>query len=382
MKLKKLVAKEIKDSRGDPTIEVTVNGKFSASCPEGGSIGKHEVPAFPPGGSAVAVNFLNKFKEFNGLKFEVFEDLSQVESIIHNVGGNSIVALQIAILRAMSGNDIWKLLNPHARYLPIPLGNCIGGGAHTKFSASDFQEFLLLPHAKSLNDAIFANNYVYNYIGKKLNIKQKTDEGAWAPYLDAGSILSIVKDAVDYTYEELGVKVDIGMDVAASKLWRGAMYNYKFFSKSTKVRKLTKNEHFDFVSDLIKEFDIRYLEDPMQEEDFEGFKSFLRFNKLLVCGDDLVCTNMDRLKKAEGRINAVIVKPNQIGSIVKAKEVVDFAKTNGITPVISHRSAETMDAWLAHLAVGWETPLIKCGIFGKERVAKLKELKKIQEKIR
>jgi enolase len=133
---------------------------------------------------------------------------------------------------------------------------------------------------------------------------------------------------------------------------------------------------------LIKEFDLRYVEDPMQEEDFDGFRGYLRFKNLLVCGDDLVCTNMERLKKAVGRINAVIVKPNQVGSIVKAKEVVDFARANDMTPVISHRSGETMDTWLSHLAVGWQIPIIKCGIFGKERVVKLKELKRIQDRLK
>lgn len=382
MKIKKLVAREIPDSRGNPTIEVTVNRKFSASCPSGASTGQGEVSPFPVGGAPVAANFLNSFDGFQSLKFEVFEDLSQVESILPNVGANSVVALQIAILKAMSDNNIWQFLNARAHYLPIPLSNCIGGGAHTKFSASDFQEFLLMPKAKVFSDAVFANSHVYNYVGKKLNVRQKTDEGAWAPYLDAGSILQVLRDASDYVYEELGVKVDLGVDVAASQLWKGMMYNYKFFSKATRARKLTPAEHSAFISDLVKEFDLRYVEDPVHEDDFNGFKPFLGFGKLLVCGDDLVCTDVGRLRKAAGKVNAVIIKPNQIGSVVKAKQVVDFAKENDITPVISHRSGETMDTWLSHLAVAWQIPLIKCGIFGKERVVKLKELKKIQDELK
>ncbi len=382
MKIKKLVAREIKDSRGNPTIEITVNRKFSASCPSGASTGKNEVAAFPVGGPPVAVSFLNKFKDFEGLNFEKFEDLSQVEYLLRNVGANSIVALQLAILKALSDDNIWQFLNARANYLPIPLGNCVGGGIHTKFSASDFQEFLLLPRAKVLHDAIFANNYIYNYVSKKIGTKLKTDEGAWAPYMDAGSVLQVLRDASDFAYDEVGVKVDLGLDVAASQMWHGMMYSYKFYSKTTKARKLSRTEHIAFLSDLIKEFDLRYVEDPVQEDDFDGFKSFLIHSNLLVCGDDLVCTNIERLKKAVGKINAVIIKPNQIGSLVKAKEVVDFAKANDITPVISHRSGETMDTWLSHLAVGWQIPIIKCGIFGKERVVKLKELKKIQEQIK
>ena len=382
MKLKKLSARDVPDSRGNPTIEVTVNKKFSASCPSGASTGKNEVRAFPDGGAPVAAKFLNGYEGFKGLDFEKFEDLEQVESIMPDVGGNSIVALQVAILKAMSDNRIWYYLNPKAQYLSIPLGNCVGGGAHTKFSSTDFQEFLLLPKAKTLHDAVFANEWVYNHVGKKLNVKQKTDEGAWSLYLDAASVLKVLRETADEAYRELGVKVDLGIDLAASRLYQGVMYNYKFYSNSTRARKLSRADHFQYVADLVKEFDLRYIEDPMQEEDFDGFKGFLKFNNLLVCGDDLVCTNINRLKKAVGRINAVIVKPNQVGSLVKAKQVVDFAKENGITPVISHRSGETMDTWLAHLAVGWQIPIIKCSIFGKERVAKLKELKSIQGQIK
>ncbi|MEM4245600.1 MAG: hypothetical protein QXR60_05360 [Candidatus Nanoarchaeia archaeon] len=382
MKVKKLVAKVIKDSRGNPTIEVTVNKKFSASCPSGASTGRNEVAAFPPGGVQVAVDFLNGWEGFKEMSFEEFEDLSQVEVIFPDVGGNSIVALQIAILRAMSDNDVWRFLNPKATLLPIPLGNCVGGGAHTKFSSTDFQEFLLLPRAKVLNDAIFANNYIYNHVGKQLGAKQKTDEGAWSVYSDSASVLQVLKDACDYAYDELGVKVDLGVDVAASRLWHNAVYHYKFFSKATRARMVPKAEQIDFIAELVKEFDLRYLEDPMHEDDFDGFKSFLMFDKLYVCGDDLVCTNIERLRKALGRVNAVIIKPNQVGSVVKAKEVVDFAKANDVTPVISHRSGETMDNWLSHLAVGWQIPIIKCGIFGSERVAKLKELKNIQAQLK
>lgn len=382
MKIKKLVARAIEDSRGNPTIEVTVNKKFSASCPSGASTGKNEVKAFPDAGPVIASSFLNKFEGFAAWDFEKFEDLSQVEFLMPDVGGNSVVALQMAILKAMSNGKVWQFLNPKATYLSIPLGNCVGGGAHTKFSSTDFQEFLLLPRAKVLKDAVFANDYVYNHVGRKLNAKFKTDEGAWSLYSDASSVLQVLKDATDHTYDELGVKVDLGLDIAASRLWQGMMYNYKFFNGKTRARKIGRQEQIDFVSDLVKEFDLRYVEDPLQEEDFDGFKNFLGVRNLYVCGDDLVCTNLDRLKRASSKINAVIVKPNQVGSVVKAKQVVDFAKENEITPVISHRSGETMDTWLAHLAVGWQIPIIKCGIFGKERVAKLKELKNIEEELK
>ncbi len=135
-----------------------------------------------------------------------------------------------------------------------------------------------------------------------------------------------------------------------------------------------------FVLQLIKDYNLAYVEDAFEENDFASFYRLKRWvkNKSLICGDDLISTNLKRLRKGRNSVNSVIIKPNQIGSLIETKNVVDFAKKNKIVPVISHRGGETMDATIAHLAVGWEIPIIKCGIYGKERVAKIKELIKIE----
>ena len=141
---------------------------------------------------------------------------------------------------------------------------------------------------------------------------------------------------------------------------------------------LTKKEQINLMNRLVSDYNICYIEDPLHENDFNGFKE-IKAN--LVCGDDLICTKIERLKSAVGKINAVIIKPNQIGSLIKTKEIVDFAKENKITTVISHRSRETNDAMISQLAVAWEIPYIKLGIFGRERTAKIKELARIEKEI-
>ena len=158
----------------------------------------------------------------------------------------------------------------------------------------------------------------------------------------------------------------------------GGEYNYKNYSYSLSKTALSRKEQVGFINKLILDYGIEYVEDPLQENDFNGFKEI---NASLVCGDDLVCTNIERLEKALGKINCIIVKPNQIGSLIKTKEAIDFAKENKIIPVISHRSGETMDNIISHLAVGFEIPYIKLGIYGRERTAKIKELIKIEKKI-
>ena len=317
------------------------------------------------------------------MKIGRFEDLEKVEEILPIVKGNPMIALEFALLKAASKNKIWKFLNPNADDIPMPLGNVIGGGAHIKGSEkADIQEFLLLPKTERFKDAKFANEYVHKLIGRKLGIKKMTDEGAWAPKLDTISILDLIKETVEKVESELGLKIGIGMDVAASEFFSGKVYKYKNYSKKIPKKNLTKEEQIKFMESIVRKYNLVYVEDPFQENDFESFKELKNRTSTLVCGDDLTTTNLERLKKAKDCINAIIVKPNQIGSLLKTKEVVKFAMQNDIVPVISHRSGETTDTTISHLAVAWDIPIIKCGIFGKERQSKLKELLKIEKEIR
>jgi enolase len=374
MLIKELKARVIKNSRDEDAIEVIINKKFRASAPSGASTGAHEVKAFTKS-VKFAVDYLNKFEvHYN---FEEFEDLREFDFLKNEIGGNPTIALQYAVLNAMSENKVYNFLNPKAKNLPIPLGNCIGGGAHTKIKASDIQEFLLMPEAKTFSERANLNRNLYEMIGKLSKAKKKTDEGAFIINEKNEEIFEFLADLVYEFREHTGYKMNFGIDFAASQLYKDGKYYYK--NSNEKV--LSREKQISKVNEWIKEYNLGYVEDGLEEEDFFGFAKLKK--KTLVCGDDLITTNLERLKKAVKMksVNCMIVKPNQIGSIIETKKVVEFAQKNGIKTVISHRSGETMDAMIAHLAVGWNMPFIKTGIFGKEREAKLKELVRIEREI-
>lgn len=379
MKIKHIKAKIIANSRHKPAIEVIINKKYKASAPSGASTGSTEVKTFQKSIDH-AINFINTNEEFKGLKFEEFEDLEFFDKFISTMGGNPVIALQFAVLKAMSQNKIWKFLNPQAKKLPLPVGNVIGGGQHTDKLSNDIQEFLLIPKSKKFYDNAFVNSYIHKNIRTKINAKYKTDEGAWITPLSNIEVLKFLNDFLK-PENTLGIKVDLGLDMAATSFFRGKNYFYKNFSKHVKKRKLDKKQQIKFVNEIVNDYKLKYVEDPLQENDFEGFSKISK--KTLVCGDDLITTNLERLKKAkrQNSVNCIIIKPNQIGSIIKTKEVVDFAKKNNIKTIISHRSGETMDTTISHLAVAWEIPYLKCGIFGKERKAKLNEIINIEKEL-
>lgn len=377
MKIKRLTAKKILNSRGEPTVEVEVNGKFKASAPSGASTGKHEVRAFPVKGVPVRIVNRALAEKLLGVRVDSFESLEEVEKILFDydkskdlkkIGGNTVVAIEFALLKALCKNNIWKVLNPIADEMPMPLGNVIGGGKHFRGGCVEVQEFLLKPEAERFRDGAIVNEYIYKEVGRRLKGNLKTDEGAWATTMEIENVLKLLNRVVGEVVKKMGIDVDLGMDVAASSFYKNKLYHYR-------DKMLSRDEQIDYMNKLAG-YDVSYMEDPLQENDFTGFG---KINCEMVCGDDLVCTDLERLKKA--KINSVIVKPNQVGSLIKTKQLVDYCSRNGIKPVISHRSGETNDTTIAHLAVAWEIPFIKCGISGKERVIKINELKNIEKQL-
>jgi enolase len=331
------------------------------------------------------------------ISFNSFEDLEKFEDIIKCydksenwslIGGNTVFAFESAILKAIAlsnKQDLWQFLNEKAKKLPMPVGNCIGGGQHTKSDKkSDFQEFLFIPQTKNFIDAFFMNLHAYKN-AKSLVIEkdklwkgQLTDEKAIASSLSTDEILDIMAKVSETLSQKFGSELRIGVDAAASTLFHDGKYHY-LNPKSEK----TSEKQIEFMQKLIKDNDLFYAEDPIQEDDFEGFAKLTKKSKSLVVGDDLTCTKPSRLLEAikNKSVNAVIVKPNQNGSLLKTKEFVDIAKKNKITPIISHRSGETLDSTISDLAVAWNIPFIKTGILGKERFAKLNRLIKIEREI-
>jgi enolase len=408
MIIKDIFARKILNSRANETIEVDVffeNGFGRGSAPSGASTGTLEAIPFP-GKVDDSVSFINEEirRRIISTRINSFDDLAHVEDLMKEfdstpqlkiIGGNVIIALEFAILDALAKSikmPLWRVLNPDAKNLPRPLGNAVGGGAHASSNSPDIQEFLLLSlESKSFSSALFANAKIHSLMKKELQKADKkftggkTDEGAWCPNISNPEILDILSKAAKTVSDEMGFKIRLGLDMAASEMFDGKNYAYHKFSKKSGKKKLNRKQQIDFVVGLIEKYDLCYVEDPLNEDDFEGFAEIKsRVKNCLICGDDLCVTNPEQLKKAieHKSVSAVIVKPNQVGSLLKTREFVSMAKKNGITPVISHRSGETDDVTISHLAVAFDIPVIKTGISGGERLAKLNELLRIEEAIR
>jgi enolase len=402
--IKKILARKILDSRGNPTIEadVTVSAKGMttmgrAAAPSGASRGKYEVADFPDGGVDAALKKIAKISAKLSGKNAL--DQENVDSLLHeidgtpnfhNIGGNTAVAISLATAKAAAtarGVPLFQYLNKNACELPRPLGNVIGGGKHAKGNTPDIQEFLVLPvGAKKLADAVFTNAKVHQRVRKLISADDETftggrgDEGALAPNLDNEKSLDIVAKACEEITAETGIEVRPCLDVAASSFYNDVDDTYVYRREG---RTRDGGEQIDFIAGLIDTYKLPFVEDPLHEEDFEGFAELTKKvgDRCLICGDDLFVTNVERILKGikKKSANSVLIKPNQIGTLTETVKAIALTKKSGYTPVISHRSGETTDDTIAHIAVGWGCPIIKTGAVGGERIAKLNELIRIEE---
>ena len=272
--------------------------------------------------------------------------------------------------------------------LPYPLGNVIGGGKHATGRATDIQEFLTLPlGADSFSAAVEANAMVHRKLKKILGELDATftggkgDEGAWAPNISNDEALEAISSACREVSEELGFECRVGVDVAASSLWDSERNVYVYERDGVER---DPGEQIEYILNLIEKYNLVYVEDPLHEDDFEGFKELTSKSRgCLICGDDLFVTNVNRLQRGilihAG--NAIIIKMNQIGTLTDTWKTTQLAQENGYVPVVSHRSGETEASHIAHLAVALNAPIIKTGVVGGERIAKLNELIRIEEEL-
>jgi enolase len=386
MIIQKINAKIISDSRKDQTIEVNIKtngGVFSASAPNGKSKGKHEAKPYKKS-LEEDIKALKKLSEyFSEEHLEKFEDLRHIEDITKgHVGANTLVALEFAALKAIAKEQkkqVWQIINPEAKKIPRLVGNCIGGGVHSGLTGEkkpDFQEFLLIPKTNSAIKAYEENKKAKETV--KFSLKEKdgkfqeklNDENAWMTSLNEKEVLEILKKT----------KIPLGVDVASSSFFKRKKYHYK----NPKLDRLPEEQEI-YISNLIKNYSLFYIEDPFGEEEFESFSNLLKkFPKALIVGDDLTVTNYKRVEKAieNKSINALITKPNQNGSLIEVKRICELCKKKGIKIIFSHRSGETKENILADLAFGFQADFFKCGITGEEREAKIKRLIEIEKSLK
>ncbi|AWX31895.1 phosphopyruvate hydratase [Methanosphaera sp. BMS] len=396
--------RKIIDSRGNPTVEADVltwNGFGRAAAPSGASTGINEVASFPEGGVDQVINEVEDLISSEIIGMEA-EDLREIDNVLKEIdgtdnfstiGGNTAVAVSMATAKAGASSynlPLYKFLGGiMPTSIPFPLGNMINGGAHAGKNAPDIQEFLVIPvGASNITEAITTNIKVHRKIKSKIQEKDDTftggkgDEGGWAPNLTNEEALEIQTSSCEEVSDETGVLVRPGLDVASSEFWNEEEQKY-VYEREGVSRSI--EEQIDYIADLVDTYKFFYVEDPIQENDFEAFAELTKKSgkDCLICGDDLFVTNAKIL--AEGikanAGNSLIIKPNQIGTLTDTYNTIQLAKSNNYVPVVSHRSGETTDETIAHLAVAFQAPVIKTGAAGGERIAKLNELVRIEEEL-
>jgi len=396
-----LIARKIFNSRGEETIEVDVitsSGFGRASAPAGKSCGKAEVIGYPSGGVDVAVKKVEELvaPELAGLNADSQEEIDAALHMIDgdsqnfkNLGGNVAFAISLANAEAAADSHgllLFQFLGGNAATsLPYPLGNCISGGQHARGKAPDIQEYLALPYgAETFVEAAFANAQIHKKIGDALKKKSsnfnggKSDEGAWIANIDGIAAFDVIAKACEEVGNEFEFACGFGVDVAASSLWNEREGKYVYANEGVKR---DSGEQLEFMKELIEKYHLSYVEDPFHEEDFQSFAELTsKTRNCLICGDDLFTTNTERLNNGL-RINAgnaIIIKVNQIGTLSDAVQTIEFAQRYGYDPVVSHRSGDTCDWHIAHIAVAYKCPIIKTGVVEGTRIAKLNELIRIE----
>lgn len=404
-------ARQILDSRGNPTVEVelvTSNGNFArASVPSGASTGIHEAHELRDGdkkmynGKSVlkAVNNVNKViaPEIQGLDVT---DQNQIDRLMiqldgtenkSSLGANAILGVSLAVAHAAAAETnqlLYRYLGGvNANTLPIPMMNIINGGSHADNSI-DFQEFMIMPlNAETFNQAIRMGTEVFHSLKdvlKKRGLSTNVgDEGGFAPNLKSNEeALQVIIEAIEKAKYKPGVDVAIALDVAASEFYNTTDKKYHF--KKSTGDKLSSKEMASFLADWTKKYPILSIEDGMAEDDWDGWKIItdkIGANVQLV-GDDLFVTNVNRLADGieKGVANSILIKLNQIGTVSETIQAINMAHRYGYSSIISHRSGETEDTTIADLAVAMNTGLIKTGSACRsERIAKYNQLMRIED---
>ena len=406
-------ARQIFDSRGNPTIEVDVeteNGIIGrAAVPSGASTGEHEAVELRDGENAYmgkgvlkAVNNVNSIIAEDLLGVNVFEQ-NQIDQLMidldgtknkSKLGANAILGVSLAVAKAAAN----ELNMPLYRYvggvsantLPVPMMNIINGGSHSDAPIA-FQEFMVMPvKANNFTHAMQMGTEIFHSLKKVLHDRGLStavgDEGGFAPTLDGTEdALDTIAKAVENAGYKLGDEVMIALDCAAAEFYVDGKYDYtKFEGDKGKVR--TSQEQADYLAELASNYPIISIEDGMDENDWEGWKYLTEKigNKVQLVGDDLFVTNVERLSRGieNNLANSILIKVNQIGTLTETIAAVNMAHNAGYTSVMSHRSGETEDNTIADLAVALNTGQIKTGSASRsDRMAKYNQLLRIEEEL-
>ena len=413
-KIKTITARQIFDSRGNPTVEVDVhteNGSFGrAAVPSGASTGEHEAVELRDGGSdymgkgvSIAVENVNSVisqaligksvlnqEEIDNIMLDL--DGTENKSIL---GANAILGVSLAVSKAAASFNripLYKYLGGNdASILPVPMMNIINGGSHSDAPIA-FQEFMIMPvEAKSFSHAVKMGSEIFHHLKKILSERKLStavgDEGGFAPKLDGteDALETIIKSITSAGYRA-GDDVMIALDCASSEFYENGKYDYRIF-EGEDAKVLNSEEQANYLSELVDKYPIISIEDGMDENDWNGWKYLTKISgdKVQLVGDDLFVTNEKILQKgiSENAGNSILIKVNQIGTLTETINAVRLAQKNGYTTVMSHRSGETEDYTISDLSVALGTGQIKTGSMSRsDRISKYNQLLRIEEELK
>jgi len=409
-KIEKVIAREVLDSRGNPTVECEVHVEGGivgrAIVPSGASTGEHEALELRDGdkkrylgnGVLKAVNNISQTiaPALIGKDPTLQQDIDNImigldgTSKKSNLGANAILAVSMACARAaaqMQGVSLYRYLgSTEARVLPVPMMNIINGGKHADNNL-DIQEFMIVPHkADSFADAIRMGIEVFHTLKKVLSEKGLVtsvgDEGGFAPRLESNeSALQVIMEAIKRAGYKPGEEIGLAIDPASSEFYKDRKYLLQ-----GENRTLSASEMIDYYQDLCDRYPIFSIEDGMAEDDWDGWHQLTERigSRVQIVGDDLFVTNSERLEKGikSGTANSILIKLNQIGTVSETLDTIKIAHKAGYTTVISHRSGETEDTFIADLAVAVNSGQIKTGSGSRtDRIAKYNQLLRIEEEL-
>ena len=407
MKIKELIGREILDSRGNPTVEVeliTDNGiDVIASVPSGASTGSREAlelrdkdeSRYMGLGVTKAVENVNTIIRTNLIGMDL--DQEKIDKTLlmldatenkSNLGANAMLGVSLAVLKAIAAEDdkeLYESVSLGKASLPIPMMNIVNGGKHAD-SGLEFQEFMIVPVVKTFKERLRAGSEVFHTLKKLLKSKGESvavgDEGGFAPHLSSNKeALSVIVEAITSAGYTPGKDVFIALDCAASEFYNKETNKYTVDKQEVDVEEL-----INYYMDSINNYPIISIEDPFFEDDFDSLAKFTQMvgNKIMLVGDDYFVTNKKYLEMAIDLKagNAILLKANQIGTVTEMLATIKLAKDNGYKTIISHRSGETEDTFIADLAVGLDLGFIKTGSLSRgERIAKYNRLLRIEEKL-
>lgn len=402
MKIKNVIGREVLDSRGNPTVEVDVilenNIVGRAIVPSGASTGEREALEMRDGGSRYnglgvlkAVNNVNTILKDSIVGMDVFEHQKIDHKMIDvdgtpnksNLGANAILGVSMAVLKAAANCDNMQLYKyvGNGTSLPVAMMNILNGGCHADNNL-DFQEFMIVPNRDSIHERVRVGAEVFHTLKKLLKEKGYFtgvgDEGGFAPNLSSNEeAFQLIIEAIKMAGYIPGKDVNLAIDVAASELYENGKYNID-------GKGFTTEELIEYYDELINKYPIISIEDPLDQNDWDGFADITKRlkDRVQIVGDDLFVTNKKYLEKGIrlGCCNAILIKVNQIGTITETLETIELAKENNCNIIISHRSGETEDTTIADLAVGLNVGQIKTGSLSRtDRICKYNQLFRIED---